>query len=571
MLAIVYSILVLLAVATLCAGQCPAVNAPCYCVPSVYEPVSIVCDNAPSLTAVISAINSARSVQIDVLVITNTQIPVLPPNAFLGFTITRLVLNQNQMGDISPGAFEGSIKESLLELDLRQNLLGRVPQNGVSQLTRLNKLALARNRIRQLLPQSFANYASKTYLRKIDLSANQLSTVEPTLFYGLSNLEEVSLQGNSLTYIPTVAFRDQRTILKNLNLGSNQINSVPIDSLNFPALESLSLEFNLLSNIAPEAFRGIPSLLSLYLTGNRFNQWYPDMFRYVGSLRNLGMGEMPITRIQSNAFQYIPSLVKLEMSEAAVNTIDVGAFQKTPHIQAVILDKNRLSRIRGDMFRGLAKLNTLNLAGNKLNDVDDGAFASLPGLRNLDISNNNLKVIYPDTFSGTFLPTPEARVLYLCENPWACNQSLAWFRQWLRDNPSIIIDKQNCLAVCRSPEYLLELPLRSEDYLPTSSHSPTVSPEPYSPLGMPTLGWIILAVILAILLTSIFLLAIVRYFVSRKHKEQKDLIDEQRILSSAASGYNPGSMVGTANPGSAVDLDLPPATTLEERRTYWDY
>lgn len=31
------------------------------------------------------------------------------------------------------------------------------------------------------------------------------------------------------------------------------------------------------------------------------------------------------------------------MSEAAVDTIESGAFQRTPHIQAIILNKNRLS------------------------------------------------------------------------------------------------------------------------------------------------------------------------------------------------------------------------------------
>lgn len=84
----------------------------------------------------------------------------------------------------------------------------------------------------------------------------------------------------------------------------------------------------------------------------------------------------------------------------------------------------------------------------------------------------------------------------------------------------------------------------------------------------------VLGIILAILLASILMLAIVRWFVSRRRKKDKDEEDEQRIVGSAASGYQqPGaaSVVGSGYPASAIDLDLPPATTLDDRDrvAYW--
>lgn len=36
--------------------------------------------------------------------------------------------------------------------------------------------------------------------------------------------------------------------------------------------------------------------------------------------------------------------MRLEMSEAAVDTIEEGAFQRTPLIQAIVMNKNRLTR-----------------------------------------------------------------------------------------------------------------------------------------------------------------------------------------------------------------------------------
>lgn len=338
----VFIISCLLLASTYC--QCPSVSSPCTCSSSIYEPVVILCDNAGSLQTALGSLGNVRQVQINSLIITNTPIQTLPDFAFQGFTINRLVMNRNNLGQISNRAFDGFLNESLTELDLKDNLLGQVPQSGVPSLRRLRTLILARNRIQNLPPRPFANYESRDYLSKIDFSGNQLTTVESTVFNGLKNLEEVSFEANQLTTVPTSVFSEQRQRLKNLNLGLNRISNVPPGTLDFPSLESLSLEFNGITTLVPETFRGVSQLLYLYITGNKFARWDPEWFRYIGALRILGIGETPIRQIPNNAFQYIPSLMRLEMSEAAVDTVDTGAFQKVPNIQAIILNKNRLNR-----------------------------------------------------------------------------------------------------------------------------------------------------------------------------------------------------------------------------------
>lgn len=323
--------------------QCPSVSSPCSCSSSIYEPIVIICDNGGSLESVTRSLTNLRDTPINSLVITNTSIPTLPDFAFRGLTINHLVLNRNNLRQISDRAFDGLV-ESLTELDLKDNVLGNVPQTGVSTLKRLKNLILARNRIQNLPPRTFSNYESRDYLSKIDLSGNQLASIEPTVFAGLKNLEEVSFEANQLSVVPTAALNEQKQKLKNLNLGLNRISNVPPGALDFPNLESLSLEFDGITTIVPEAFRGVPKLLYLYITGNKFPQWDTEMFRSLGSLRILGIGETPIRQIPSDAFRYIPSLVRLEMSEAAVDTIENGAFQRVSNIQAIIMNKNRLSR-----------------------------------------------------------------------------------------------------------------------------------------------------------------------------------------------------------------------------------
>uniref|UniRef100_A0A1I7X9P6 LRRNT domain-containing protein n=1 Tax=Heterorhabditis bacteriophora TaxID=37862 RepID=A0A1I7X9P6_HETBA len=328
-------------------AQCPALSAPCRCTPSIYEPVAIICENAGSLSNALQAIQSARDIPIDSLMIMDTAISSIPANAFQSFKILRLVLNRNTLQNIDDQAFNGPLLDSLVELDLNDNNLGQIPQMGVPRLRNLRKLYLNRNRINTLSSNGFASYESKDLIIKLSLAGNRLTDQtlgETAVFRPLRMLQELSLETNTLTSIPSSALVNQRTTLTNLNLGLNTINEVPVGALDFPSLTSLSLEFNGITVIPPQAFQGVPNLQYLYLTGNKFPSWTPEMYRYITQLRTLGIGETPISVIPNNAFLHISNLIRLEMSEAAIDTIERGAFQKIPHIQAIVLNKNRLSQ-----------------------------------------------------------------------------------------------------------------------------------------------------------------------------------------------------------------------------------
>ncbi|KAI1704727.1 leucine rich repeat domain-containing protein [Ditylenchus destructor] len=559
--------------------ECPQLQTPCRCAPSIYEPVAIICESAGSLGNALQAIQAAKNIRIDSLSIVDTAVSTLPANAFLDFTILRLVLNRNTLAQIDDLAFNGPLLDSLVELDLSDNQLQQIPAIGLPRLRNLRKLYLNRNRISTLQPQAFAGYASKEVLLKLELAGNKLNDQAmqsgQELFRALKSLQELSLETNALTQVPSQALEAQRNTLTNLNLGLNQIREVPVGALNFPQLTSLSLEFNGITMIIPQAFQQVPHLQYLYLTGNKFPSWQPEMFRFINELRTLGIGETPIAVIPSNAFVHTPNLIRLEMSEAAVDTIEPGAFQRTPLIQAIVFNKNRLTRVRSDMFQGLNELYSLDLQGNRLEEVEPLGFANLPSLRHLDLSYNQLQTMPMNSLDNSFEPVPnDRRVIYACANPWLCDSRLEWFRQLLRDNLDIDIDKPGCVAACGPsfnncpPE---GTPLRSQDFCPIADN-----PLPLTGTALSLVGWIILAVIMTILLISICLMALIRYGMSHRRKKQKDqeLEDEQRIMSSAASAYHQQHHFAGTHPRSfhsttGIDLDLPAAHNLDDRQNYF--
>lgn len=42
-------------------AQCPQLEPPCRCAPSIYEPIAIICENARSLTNALNAIENAKT------------------------------------------------------------------------------------------------------------------------------------------------------------------------------------------------------------------------------------------------------------------------------------------------------------------------------------------------------------------------------------------------------------------------------------------------------------------------------------------------------------------------------
>lgn len=163
----------------------------------------------------------------------------------------------------------------------------------------------------------------------------------------------------------------------------------------------------------------------------------------------------------------------LNLQENRINVIHDQSFQDLVRLENFYLNDNLLSDLPRFAFKGLVRLKMLNLGGNQLTNVSKTWFGDLVELEVLYLDRNQLLYIEEGTFENltslislhlnsnnlTSLPLPVFQPvyflgrLYLFRNPWECDCSLEWLKQWM-DNYKLVRD-----IPCASPSSVAGLDL----------------------------------------------------------------------------------------------------------------
>ncbi|XP_064392597.1 uncharacterized protein LOC135340207 [Halichondria panicea] len=130
---------------------------------------------------------------------------------------------------------------------------------------RVDELVLRSNQITELTTADLVNY---TILETLDLSFNNLSSIEFGSFGSNVNLEELDLSNNRLTHISENLF--ENTSLTTLVLSNNLLRSITADTFNglqfFPII---NLGNNIFESLPSDLFSSLPSRIAeLILVGN---------------------------------------------------------------------------------------------------------------------------------------------------------------------------------------------------------------------------------------------------------------------------------------------------------------
>lgn len=156
--------------------------------------------------------------------------------------LTYLILHSNNITDAS-----------LIDLQYQNDLM---------------TLDLSRNQIPKLNEKSFLHLPAS--LNFLDLTCNNIESIEPSTFLHVWHLKTLMLSHNSLKTIEYGAFRGLTSLL-HLDLSFNRIGM--LDSklmLDLKSLSVLNLEYNGIQIINDEGWYGHKSDLKVYLDGNNF-------------------------------------------------------------------------------------------------------------------------------------------------------------------------------------------------------------------------------------------------------------------------------------------------------------
>uniref|UniRef100_A0A3Q2Q9L8 Epiphycan n=1 Tax=Fundulus heteroclitus TaxID=8078 RepID=A0A3Q2Q9L8_FUNHE len=127
------------------------------------------------------------------------------------------------------------------------------------------------NRITKISKSDFANMS--TCLKKIDLTANEITSIEDRTFMGLPELEELIIRENHISQLPTLP--ETMTLI---DASHNNIGSKGIHKEAFKDMTGLQFLYLTDNNIDYVPVPLPDSLRSLHLQGNNIQMMHEDTF-----------------------------------------------------------------------------------------------------------------------------------------------------------------------------------------------------------------------------------------------------------------------------------------------------
>ncbi|XP_043299485.1 leucine-rich repeats and immunoglobulin-like domains protein 1 isoform X2 [Cervus canadensis] len=231
-----------------------------------------------------------------------------------------------------------------------------------------------------------------------NLSYNKLSEIDPAGFEDLPNLQEVYLNNNELTAIPSLGTASSHIV--SLFLQHNRIRSVEGSQLKaYLSLQVLDLSANNITEIRSTCFpHGLP-LKELNLASNRISTLESGAFDGLSrSLLTLRLSKNRITQLPVKAFK-LPRLTQLDLNRNRIRLIEGLTFQGLDSLEVLRLQRNNISKLTDGAFWGLARMHALHLEYNSLAEVNSGSLYGLTALHQLHLGNNSISRIHRDGWS----------------------------------------------------------------------------------------------------------------------------------------------------------------------------
>jgi len=349
-------------------------------------------------------------------------------------------------------------------LDLSDNQMISIDDNVLDSLPRLKYLYLQDNHISSINTRTFKNLKA---LLKLDLNHNRLSQVNGGVFADMSSLEDLSLAGNNINDISDNAFLGLEK-LQSLNLDDNQLTSVPMRALDHTkSLDSLSLNFNHIDTITSHAFEQQRALRTLSMESNKLgfiseNAFHDRENSDLPQLEMLVLKGNNLKNVPTTSLERLSNLARLDLSGNPIERIGADAFKGLHRLQFIYLNAMpTLETVQKFAFSEMTSLKHVEMHSNRaLKTIEEGAFTASTNIEYLDLHACGLESLSPNTFSWEDFTTLDLRF-----NPWVCDCHMQWLRSVLGSLPNNTISMK---VACVAPAHLsgrLFLDIPTEDFM----------------------------------------------------------------------------------------------------------
>jgi Leucine-rich repeat (LRR) protein len=246
-----------------------------------------------------------------------------------------LDMSFNRILNLKHGTF--SRLESLIELALDSNLITQISNAVFHGLSSLEVLSLAFNNLESLTNLTFL-HLNKVY--SLNVKNNKwLINIEPNAFTGInSSLIRLDLSNCKLQFVKKYHF-NSLTQLRILNLSNNQISSIEANSfINLNILTELDLSRNSIFHFDPELFVSQVSLEMLDLSSNVIIKVTQQMFKNLRDLKELYLNNNQITTLGHKLFSQMGNLVILDLSANLIDELDMSCFVNLEKLEKLNLN-----------------------------------------------------------------------------------------------------------------------------------------------------------------------------------------------------------------------------------------
>ena len=271
---------------------------------------------------------------------------------------------------------------NLKEIYLGKNLIRKLDFHFAFEFStyQLRALDFSHNKI--IFIDGFNFFSKFPHLSFLDLSFNDLHSLENTYFIVLTCLNSLCLSNNQILTIQNKTF-DSLMSLIYLDLSHNLI--YDLNEFFFTQLinlKELVLKFNKIDEVNRDTFYGLKSVVYIDLSYNKIKFLQENSFFYLGNIRILNLGSNKLNSL-NNSLDKLKYITNLGISFNNLTMFNIDLLKNL-----TFLDLSHNSHFNS--FNISNSLKTLNLSNTSSKLISKLKISNKSNLEEIDLSQNNL-------------------------------------------------------------------------------------------------------------------------------------------------------------------------------------